>query len=200
MLDEVAQITSESVFKLKVWSPRADIEAIFKLEIDGTDVSTGDLFADVNEAEEWVELEWDLSGVDDTAPWDKAVVIMDLDEHPVGTAETWYLDDFRLQGVGEATNSEVVNRETPDRLQLNQNYPNPFNPVTTIGFALPAASDIHLSVYNMLGQQVAVLMNEHVSAGQHSVSFDAGNLASGTYIYRLQAGEQVMTRSLTLVK
>jgi hypothetical protein len=65
---------------------------------------------------------------------------------------------------------------------------------------LPEASDVRLDVYNVLGQRVASLLNENRSAGFHTVSFDAGNLSSGMYLYRLQAGDVVQIRQLTLVK
>jgi len=102
-LEDPVYVTDEALFTLKVWSPRADIEAIMKLE-GPEGATTGDLFADVTAAEEWVELEWDLSGQDPNTAWDRVVVIMDLDaddNHPVSASETWYLDDFALEGVDE---------------------------------------------------------------------------------------------------
>ena len=97
-LENPINLTDESVFKLNVWSPRADIEAIMKLEVMGGP-ATGDLKADVTAAGEWVELVWDLSDQNQETNWDRVVVIMDLDAHPVPATETWYLDDFRLEGV-----------------------------------------------------------------------------------------------------
>ncbi len=90
--------------------------------------------------------------------------------------------------------------EIPAQVMLDQNYPNPFNPATSIRFGLPEASDVRLDVYNVLGQKVATLLNENRSAGFHTVSFDAGNLSSGMYLYQLQAGDIVQIRQLTLVK
>jgi len=189
----------EMVFRLKVWSPREGLQAMLKLEMEGTDVETDEFQIPIPEAEEWVQLEWDLS-LADPAPYDRVVIIIALGEEPGGgPGHTWFLDDFRLE-MAEPTSSELVSSDVPENLQLSQNYPNPFNPTTKIDFALPEASQVTLTVYNMLGQQVATLEDGFLSAGLHSVSFDASNLSSGIYLYRLQAGDQVMTRTLTLVK
>lgn len=88
----------------------------------------------------------------------------------------------------------------PTELALNQNYPNPFNPSTEISYALPATSQVKLAVYNMLGQQVALLENGVKTAGSHSVRFDASKLGSGTYLYRLEANGTVLTKKMVLVK
>ncbi|MDW8436493.1 MAG: T9SS type A sorting domain-containing protein [Chloroherpetonaceae bacterium] len=84
--------------------------------------------------------------------------------------------------------------------ELEQNYPNPFNPSTTIRFAIPQQSDVKLEVFNVLGQKVATLVNERLAAGTYSKVFDAANLASGVYFYRLQAGDFVKTMKMMLVK
>ncbi len=83
---------------------------------------------------------------------------------------------------------------------LNQNYPNPFNPTTVIGYQLPTNSFINLEVYDMLGREIRTLVNERQNAGAHSVSFNAGGLSSGVYIYRLTAGSFVKTKKMILLK
>lgn len=84
--------------------------------------------------------------------------------------------------------------------ELFQNYPNPFNPKTVIQYQLPETNDVRLEVFDMLGRRVATLVNELVPAGVHEISFDASNLASGIYIYRLTAADQVLNKKLTLIK
>lgn len=84
-------------------------------------------------------------------------------------------------------------------VKLDQNYPNPFNPGTTIKYDLPMSSMERLSVYNMLGREVSVLVNGRKEAGYHEVKFDGAGLSSGVYFYRIQAGSFVETRKLLLV-
>jgi hypothetical protein len=88
----------------------------------------------------------------------------------------------------------------PKQFALDQNYPNPFNPSTTIKFALPKQSHVKLEVFNVLGQRIALLTNEVRQAGYYSVRFNGGNLASGVYIYRLQAGTFLDTKKTVLLK
>lgn len=95
---------------------------------------------------------------------------------------------------------EDVISTTPSSFELAQNYPNPFNPTTKIQFSLPEAAKVKLTVYNILGQQVAELANGQKSAGTYSITWDAADLTSGVYIYRLEAGNQIVTKKMTLLK
>jgi hypothetical protein len=90
--------------------------------------------------------------------------------------------------------------ELPGYVALNQNYPNPFNPSTTIRFELAKTSHVSLSVYDMLGRQVSVLVNERQQAGYHEVKFDGNGLSSGVYFYRIEAGSFIQTRKLMLLR
>ena len=90
--------------------------------------------------------------------------------------------------------------QVPSQFALSQNYPNPFNPSTTIKFELPRTSQVNLTVYDILGREVSMLVNERREAGVHEVKFDGSNLASGVYLYRLQAGAFVSTKKLVLLK
>jgi photosystem II stability/assembly factor-like uncharacterized protein len=88
----------------------------------------------------------------------------------------------------------------PLSFRLKQNYPNPFNPSTTIKFELPKSSIVKLRVFDILGRQVSVLVNERKDAGVHELKFDGSNLSSGVYFYRLQVGDFVQTKKLVILK
>lgn len=94
----------------------------------------------------------------------------------------------------------INEQEAPVTFALDQNYPNPFNPTTNIRFGLPESADVTLEIFNMLGQRVDLLVNERKPSGYHTITFDAGNLSSGVYIYRIQAGNYMETRKFTLIK
>lgn len=95
---------------------------------------------------------------------------------------------------------EVVDAVIPKQFELQQNYPNPFNPTTTISFSIPSSQFVKLSVFNTLGQQVATLVNEQLNAGQYKLLFDASNLVSGIYYYRIEAGNFTSTKRLVLLR
>ena len=98
------------------------------------------------------------------------------------------------------TTSENIT-DQPRRIKLSQNYPNPFNPNTVIEYRLPKSMKVNLTIHNALGQQVAVLAeNTRQQSGIHQISFDASNLTSGIYFYRIQAGEFSLTKMMTLLK
>jgi hypothetical protein len=88
----------------------------------------------------------------------------------------------------------------PVSFSLDQNYPNPFNPATTINFAVPKASDVKLTVYNVLGQLVATLIDGQLTAGAHVVTFNGSDLASGVYFYRLESGSYTANKKMLLLK
>lgn len=101
-------------------------------------------------------------------------------------------------GVG--TSIEDGGFETPNDFVLFNNYPNPFNPSTNISFNLPSSEFVELNVYNVLGQRVATILNQQMTAGTHTVAFNARNLASGVYIYQIRAGSFVQNKTMMLVK
>jgi hypothetical protein len=112
---------------------------------------------------------------------------------------------YRLKQVdfdGTFEYSPVIEVEAgmPRTFELGQNYPNPFNPTTLISYQLPVASEVSLKVYDVLGREVMTLVNGKQDAGSYNLNFNASNLSSGVYFYRLQAGSFVQTKKMMLVK
>lgn len=114
---------------------------------------------------------------------------------------------FKLGPDWNSTSNQPI-YEVPSIVKLHQNYPNPFNPVTIIGYEIPNSANVSLGVFDMIGRQVAMLVDGQVQSGYHQLSFNASGLASGVYIYRLQiqntsnekTGLQILTRKLTVIK
>ncbi len=101
---------------------------------------------------------------------------------------------------GGLTSVEPVGNSLPESFQLSQNYPNPFNPATTIEFSVPKTGQYSIRVYNMLGQEVATVFDQEVTAGNYSTRFDGQGLASGMYVYTLRGTGVVMTKTMMLLK
>lgn len=99
-----------------------------------------------------------------------------------------------------AVNDRNNEGEVAETFTLSQNYPNPFNPVTHIRFGLPNSSKVKIEVFTISGEKIATLLDAYKPAGYHTVDFDGGNLASGVYLYRIQAGNYVKTEKMVLMK
>ncbi len=97
-------------------------------------------------------------------------------------------------------NSEEKEQIIPTEYSLHQNYPNPFNPVTTIKFDLPNDGLITLEIFDILGRRISTLVEEYKTAGSYEQVFDASSLASGVYVYKLQAGDFVSSKKMILLK
>ena len=102
---------------------------------------------------------------------------------------------------GKFSYSEILSVDlTPETYSLSQNYPNPFNPTTAISYRLSALSNVKLVVFDLLGREVTTLVNEKKEPGNYSVNFNASNLTSGVYFYKITAGSFTETKKMTLVK
>jgi hypothetical protein len=111
-----------------------------------------------------------------------------------GTMQAWTAT-VTLNPVGITSNNEI-----PRDYSLSQNYPNPFNPTTSIKFQLPKDGDVKLIVSDLLGREAAILENGFKKAGSYEISFNASDLPSGIYFYRLTAGDFESTRKMILLK
>jgi hypothetical protein len=102
-----------------------------------------------------------------------------------------------ITGIESGNTAEI---NIPESYKLSQNYPNPFNPTTKISFTIPSSELVTLKIYNILGKEVMTLVNEVKNAGTFEVQFDASNLSSGAYFYRLETGNFVETKKMMLMK
>ena len=122
-------------------------------------------------------------------------------DKPVETGTYFYrLKQIDFGGQYEYSDEIEVEVNGPLTFGLQQNYPNPFNPSTLIKYSIPENGFVKLSVYNLVGEEVSVLVNEEVGAGFYEVEFNANNFPSGTYFYRLQAGNTVQLMKMVLMK
>lgn len=109
-----------------------------------------------------------------------------------------------ISGLSFVPSSTSINDEfekgIPGNFTLYQNYPNPFNPVTHIRFGVPNSGNVKIEIFDILGNKIATLLNANKSAGSHTINFDASNLASGFYLYRIQAGDFIQMKKMVLMK
>jgi hypothetical protein len=134
---------------------------------------------------------WNGTGVPTSsyyaALWEKTQRLTEdqFQQATIALASLWYT---AWVNAARSTSVHQLAEVLPEGFRLDQNYPNPFNPSTTIKYELPKSSMVRLSVYDILGREVSVLLNDKGDAGVHEVKFDASGLSSGVYFYRLQAG------------
>ncbi|MBI3123791.1 MAG: T9SS type A sorting domain-containing protein [Ignavibacteriales bacterium] len=140
--------------------------------------------------------------IDPTLKTSARIAIIGIAGQALGTVTN---DGFKLilgavKWVMDPTSDVEKTDELPTEYTLEQNYPNPFNPSTKITFSLPKDGMTSLSVYNLLGEKVASLVNEELQAGAHSYSFDASRLSSGIYFYKLDSDQVSLTKKMILIK
>jgi len=129
-----------------------------------------------------------------------AMVFAESKSELINNADRAAIKWVSMKRLLSSQGNEIEERE-PTIYKLHQNYPNPFNPTTTIAYSIPEGTAfVSLKVFDILGRHVATLVNERKAAGAYQVSFDASHLASGVYLYRIQAGSYVATRKMLLVK
>lgn len=122
-------------------------------------------------------------------------------DQPLGDVTFKYrLKQVDFDGTFEYSNEVGVKLDEIKQFVLEQNYPNPFNPATTIRFSLPVAAEVSISVFNLLGERVAQLLNANLNEGYHEVTFDGSSLTSGIYFYQLRAGDFKATKKFIITK
>lgn len=168
------------------WDDNSDIEDGFIIERKSVDDTS---FSVIDSVEADLE-----TYVDVTAEGDSENYFYRMRSY-VGTETSQYSEEATLMIVG-IEEDEII----PDDFSLEQNYPNPFNPSTRIQFSLPEAAIAKLSVFDVLGREVRVLVNGRLQAGSHSFTFDASDLTSGVYLYRIEAGSFIQTKKMILLK
>jgi hypothetical protein len=117
---------------------------------------------------------------------------------PNSQTHTDELIAYKASAVTSVSGNAV--NQLPRNYSLSQNYPNPFNPTTNISYQLPASSFTTLKVYDLLGREIATLVNEQKSAGTHTATFNAAALSSGMYFYQIKAGSFTETKKLVILK
>ncbi len=123
-----------------------------------------------------------------------------VDDNLVTGNVKYRLKQIDTDGAFEYSDVIEVQISSPKKFKLEQNFPNPFNPSTIISYSIPEGSFVQMRVYNILGEQVAQLVNERKEAGTYNVQFDASDLQSGIYIYQISAGNFLQVRKMMLVK
>jgi len=145
---------------------------------------------------QWEELTFDFSNLDNPPdePWNGITIFPDFRERDTETVNITFSEDQTVTSVEDTDG-------IPNEFELSQNFPNPFNPTTQIRFTLPATQEVTLKVYDIMGREVATLLNNaRQTAGVHSVTFDASRVSSGVYFYRLSTATNSVTRKMTLIK
>jgi hypothetical protein len=161
-----------------------------------TEVTTPTVIASQEVA--YVEMPWAVPA--DISEYTRIYAVIDPDNNITEIHENNNKGFVTLSLWGTTSIEEVVPNEIPDQFALYQNYPNPFNPVTMINYQLPMTNEVNLSIYNLLGQRVATLVNERKRAGHHKVEWDASGYSSGIYYYQLIAGEFQDVKKMILIK
>ena len=186
---------SVSMTKFSFYNFQAGRVYQYTVSVSNDQINWNDVVVNASSApEEWTENQF-------TAQQARYVKLQFVSStnNPNNWANLW---EAQIWGEDQTTSVESnQDKESPESYKLSQNYPNPFNPNTTIEFEIKEDAKVKLTVYNILGEQVAELVNGDINMGTHKVDFNAANLASGVYVYRLEAGSKFAeTKKMILMK
>ena len=181
--------------EMAIYNPHVNSQSCIGFNIGG---STGSESAFNADGDAYAYHTWQPNVLDN--PFTDPTGTGDPGFYNLRTSEHWAILSFSLENVTSVEIDDDPSTQ-PVRFSLGQNYPNPFNPSTTIRFDLAKSGPVTLKVYNVLGQAVATLIdNKPLSSGTYSVIWNAENLSSGMYIYKIEAGGVVETKKMTLLK
>ena len=210
-------ITAEKIAKwnstTSSWSALGFANTVWALEAIGTDLYVGGAFANLfygttipaKYIGKWNGTTWSTLGSGMNADV-YALQSMGGDLYVGGMFTTAgglaanYIAKYACSPRPTSISEETINRTIPDRYQLEQNYPNPFNPTSTIRYNIASAGFVKISVYDILGREIRVLVNEEKGPGHYEVQFDAGNLSSGVYFYTIRTRDYSQSKKMILLK
>jgi hypothetical protein len=127
-------------------------------------------------------------------------IIIHLDQNTFVGTSYYRLKQIDFDGTKEYSNTIEITYGSISDFALDQNYPNPFNPSTKIKYAIKEKGNVELKVFDLLGSEIAILVNEEKTPGNYEIFFDASKLSSGVYLYTIKAGSFVQTRKMLLMK
>lgn len=148
----------------------------------------------------WTEQSFDITQYVNSSSQFKIRFRLTSDNNTIPSGSGWWVDDIKLTNYCMGTVGVPGNTNIPKTFALEQNYPNPFNPATSIKYQLPSPERVSIKIFDILGKEVATLVNEDMEPGYYEVRYDASNLASGLYFYRIEAGSFTDTKKMILVK
>ncbi|MDP3684558.1 MAG: T9SS type A sorting domain-containing protein [Ignavibacteria bacterium] len=179
------------------WQTTTEVKN-YGFEIERTAVNTGHGAKALQVAP---TLQWEKIGfVQGQGNSNSVKVYSFTDKSAISGLYVYRLKQIDNDGKYEYSGVVEVNIDAPTKFELTQNYPNPFNPSTVISWQVPAGSYVSLKVYDVLGKEVATLVNEELKAGSYSVDFNASHLASGIYFYSIKAGNFIQSKKMILMK
>lgn len=185
------------------WWQRYDVESGYDycyVEVssdNGTNWQQVSMYSGTNTT--WTKQSFDISSMVNHSSNFRIRFRLTSDQSLQGTG--WYVDDIKITNFqGPATYIENNTGLIPNKFSLEQNFPNPFNPSTQINYSVAKAGIVKISVFDILGKEVKTLVNEFKNPGYYAVDFDGTNLSSGFYFYRMQSGNFVDTKKMSLIK
>lgn len=182
--------------RVKVLAPASDLQFMFKVELWENSSIMVETVALTEVGNAWEELIFDLSPVE-SFKYTKIALFPDF--LSAATDEEWYIDDVMLTDPFNVSVEDEGNVVKVFKLSAT-NYPNPYNPTTTISYNVPLPSNVKVTVFDMTGRELQTLVDAEHTPGDHTIQFDASNLASGVYLYRVETSYDMVVNKMLLMR